>query len=101
MRKQVVEQLGEKLRRALESGHFEVALPLIDEYGKAALQAMRVARDDRTRTNILNETSSFLQERLHLARVLRSHLSAQVRASSRLISYESMACTKSTWKVDA
>jgi hypothetical protein len=100
MRKQVVEQLEEKLRRALESGHFEVALPLI-EYGKAALQAMRVARDDRTRTNILNETSSFLQERLHLARVLRSHLSAQVRASSRLISYESMACTKSTWKVDA
>jgi hypothetical protein len=101
MRKQVVEELGDELRQALECGHFEVALPLIDEYGKAALQAIRAARDDHARANIHDEASSFLRDRLHLARVLRSHLSAQLGASSRLISYESVPCTKSTWKLDA
>jgi hypothetical protein len=101
MRKQVVEEVGEKLRRALESGHFEAALPMIDEYRNATLHDMGAAGDDRTRANILNEASSFLRDCLHLARVLRSHLSAQLAASSRLISYDSAPCPKSTWKLDA
>jgi hypothetical protein len=97
----VVEEVGEKLRRALEAGHFEAALPLIDEYGKAVREAMRLAGDDRTRVDILDRASSFLQDWLHLARVLRAHLSAQVADNSRLISYESGSSTKSTWRIDA
>lgn len=97
----MVDEPGQKLRRALEAGHFEAALPLIEEYGKAALRAMRAAPDDRARANILDEASSFLQDRLHLARVLRSHLSARLAANSRQISYESASCVKSTWKFDA
>ncbi len=97
----MVDEPGQKLRRALEAGNFEAALPLIEEYGKAVLRAMRAAPDDHARANILDEASSFLQDRLHLARVLRSHLSAQLTANSRLVSYEGGPSTKSTWRFDA
>lgn len=97
----MVDELTQKLRQALQAGRFEAALPLIDEYGKATMQAMRAARDDRARTNILNEASSFLKDQLHLARVLRSHLTTQLAANSRLMFYEGTPRTKNTWQFDA
>ncbi len=97
----MVDELGDKLRVALQNGRFDAALPLIDDYGQAVRRALRAAHDDREREKILSEASSFLQDRLHLARVLRSHLSAQAGANSRQISYENPSSTKSTWKFDA
>jgi hypothetical protein len=97
----MLDELGEKLRLALKTGRFDTALPLIDEYGKAVRHALRATHDHDEKEEILNEASSFLRDHLHLARILRSHLSARLTANSRLSSYNDLPGIKSTWNFEA
>jgi hypothetical protein len=93
--------IGQELKHALETGDFCSAVPLIEEYGNLTMQALRTSRSLSERQAVLDEASSFLQDRLHLARVLRSHIAAQIAASSRLISYNDNPITESTWHFEA
>jgi hypothetical protein len=96
-----VSSIEQKLQRTLEAGNFESALQLIDEYGKLIMESVRTAPTATDRLAILDEASSFVQDRLHLARVLRSHIASQITASSRLVSYGGTASVESTWQIDA
>lgn len=97
----MVDEVGKKLGLALKTGRFDTALPLIGEYGEAVRQAVRVTRDHDEKEEILNAAALFLRDHLHLARVLRSHLSARLTANSRLSSYNDMSDAKSSWKFEA
>ena len=97
----MADELGKKLELALKTGRFDAALPLINEYGKAVRHAVLATHDSDEKEEILNEASLFLRDHLHLARVLRSHLSARLTANSRLSSYNGLSDAKSTWKFDA
>ncbi len=93
-------RLEEEIQRALEAGQFESAIPLIEQYGETILNALRNSGTSEERSTIASEATAFLQDRLHLARVLRSHLAAQVGAASRIASYSSTPCISSTWLIE-
>lgn len=89
-----------EIQRAIESGSFEAAIPLIEQYGEAVLSALRGAGTSQQRSAIASEASAFLQDRLHLARVMRSHLAAQIGAASRNASYAGAPCVNNTWLIE-
>jgi hypothetical protein len=95
----VVANVEEEIQSAIESGSFEVAIPLIEQYGQALLSALRGAGTSQEGSALASEAAAFLQDRLHLARVLRSHLAAQIGAASRSASYASAPCAANTWLI--
>lgn len=97
----VSKQIGDRLRAAIESGCFETATALSKEYGDAAVQELRTAISPAERTAIANEAAAFLGDRLHLARVMRSHIAAQIGAASRLCCYTSIPAIDTTWFFEA
>ncbi len=90
----------QEIQRAIESGSFETAIPLIDRYGHDILSSLRNAGTSQERSAIAAEASAFLQDRLHLARVMRSHIAAKIGAASRIASYASAPCVNNTWLID-
>jgi len=96
----VVTKAEEELQRAIESGSFETAMPLIEKYGEAVLSELRKAGDAKERSAIASDASAFLQDRLHLARVMRSHIAAQIGAASRIASYASVPGVINTWHIE-
>lgn len=97
----MVDELAKKLGIALKTGRFDKALPLISEYGEAVRQAVSATHDSDKKEEILNAAALALRDHLHLARVLRSHLSARLSANSRLSSYNDVSDAKSSWKFEA
>ncbi len=97
----VSKQIGVRLRAAIESGSFETATALSKEYGEAAVQELRAATTPQGRIVIAHEAAAFLEDRLHLARVMRSHIAAQIGAASRLCCYANIPSIDQTWFVEA
>lgn len=96
----MVAKVEQEIQRALESGRFETAIPLIEQYGQFALSSLRSAGNSQERSAIATEASAFLQDRLHLARVMRSHIAAKIGAASRIASYASTPCVNNTWHIE-
>ena len=92
-----MEQLGRELKSALEAGDFETARPLIESYGKTAAQALIAARGSAQREEIMKRTAAFLQDRLHLARVMRAQLATQLAAAAGLACYAERPAAESAW----
>lgn len=96
----MVVNVEREIQRAIESGSFETAIPLIEQYGHAVLSSLRNAGNSQERSAIATEASAFLQDRLHLARVMRSHIAAKIGAASRIASYANAPCVSNTWLIE-
>ncbi len=86
--------------KALEEGNAEAALSLINAYGGDVAAQLRVATTSSERQAIADDALSFLQDRLHLARVIRAHFAARIASLSQGASYASYPEASTTWKMD-
>lgn len=91
--------LAESLRRAIETGNFESALHLAEEYGRAARAEIDAASPEK-RATLAEETRAFLESRLHLARVMRAHIGTQLRQATGLASYQEAVGAGNTWTIE-
>jgi hypothetical protein len=97
-----VANLDHELRRALESGDFESALPLIREYGGFAVRGMKDAKASDEQAEIFQTSTAYLYDRLHLARVMRAQLASRIALFSRIGLYQEEASKMSnTWQLEA
>ena len=97
----MIEALGSDIQTAIASGDFEAALPLINAYGKALRFAIDSALDRDEKVRLITAASSVLQDRLHLARVMRAQLAARSLEASRLLSYGGGQEASGSWHLDA
>jgi hypothetical protein len=84
---------AEQLTSALEAGDFEAAERLAIEYGDSVSAAPHAAA--------LQQALETLNDCLHLTRVLRAHLAAQVRANSPAIEYQPATAENLHWQFEA
>jgi hypothetical protein len=85
---------AEQLTRALEAGDFETAERLAIEYGASVVAGMQTLV-------VLRQALDTLNHCLHLTRVLRAHLAAQVRANSLAVEYQPAAPEGRHWQFEA
>jgi hypothetical protein len=96
-----VANLDQELRLALESGDFELALPLIESYGRCAVEAVRNATTPSEQSEMLRVSMEFLQDRLHLARVMRAQIASRIAICTRVGLYQELSETSKTWQLEA
>ena len=92
---------AQELQRALESGEFELALPLIESYGRSAIHASQKSKTFSEQSEMLRTAAAFLQDRLHLARVMRAQIASQIALCSRACLYEEASKVDNTWQLEA
>ncbi len=95
----MIEAIGSDIQTAIASGDFEAALPLISAYGKALRFAINSASDRDEKLRLITSATSVIQDRLHLARVMRAQLATRSLEASRLLSYGDIGSTE-TWRMD-
>ena len=88
------------LSQAIAKGDFQAVSGLIDQYGRTVARDFQVAPNNAERTVIVNQAVAFLQDHLHMARVMRSHLHAQLKALSRTSSYSETRSSQNTWQME-
>ncbi len=88
---------AEQLTRALESGDFEAAERIAIEYGNSVAAELRTGGD----TAVLRQALDAFNDNLHLTRVLRAHLAAQVHANSPAVEYQPVASESRHWQFEA
>ena len=88
------------LSQAITKGEFQSATKLIEQYGQIVIRDLHAAANHNERTEVLNNAMAFLHDRLRLARVMRSHLQAQLKALSGASSYSDTQSSQNTWQVD-
>lgn len=87
------------LRSALEAGDFVRAQPLV--YGfAAALRAELASAVPQQRVLLLRDAQQILNQYLHLARAMRSHLCARLQALSAHSLYQAKRDHTHTWRLD-
>ena len=82
-----------QLTRALEAGDFETAERIAIEYGESVAASGNAA--------VLRQALDTLNDCLHLTRVLRAHLAAEVRANSPALEYQPAASEDRHWQFEA
>jgi hypothetical protein len=92
--------IGERLRRALDAGNFDQALELAAAYGESVKNDLHSAATLDEKALIVDEASRFLQDRLHLARVMRSHIAAQLGIAVRTALYQDTAVPENHWQIN-
>ena len=92
--------LSEQLKRAIEAGNFERAPELADAYGAAVRREIEEITTPEKRAAIAEEARSFLEERLHLARVMRAQIGVQLRSASGLASYQDVREPHKSWHIE-
>lgn len=82
-----------QLTRALETGDFETAERVAIEYGESVAASGNAAA--------VRQALDTLNDCLHLTRVLRAHLAAQVHANSPAVEYQPIASESRLWQFEA
>jgi hypothetical protein len=90
-----------QLTRALEAGDFETAERVAIEYGESVAAQMQTSDDTAGKAVVLRQALDTLNNCLHLARVLRAHLAAEVRANSPALEYQPAASEDRHWQFEA
>jgi hypothetical protein len=88
---------AEQLTRALEAGDFEMAERIAIEYGNSIAAEIRAGGD----IAVARQALDTFNDSLHLTRVLRAHLAAQVHANSRAVEYQPAASENRHWQFEA
>jgi hypothetical protein len=92
---------AEQLTRALEAGDFEMAEHIAIEYAASVAAQMQTSDDTAGKAVVLRQALDTLNNGLHLARVLRAHLAAEVRANSPALEYQRAASEGRHWQFEA
>jgi hypothetical protein len=91
-------QAAERLRRAIESGDFQSAPALAEEYVETVRREIEIT-PARERAALAEQACSFLEDRLHLARVMRAHIASELRVASGVASYQNAGPAGNTWEI--
>jgi hypothetical protein len=88
---------------ALRAGDFAAVQTAAVDYGRGVCTEMQAADDPARRASICREALETLQNHLHLARVLRAHLAAQIQANagSCLYAQPDAQADRHRWQVEA
>ena len=97
----VATDLAGALCRAIESGDFAAAQPLILEYAKTVRQELSSAETPNQRESIFGAALQTLNQHLHLTRALRSHICARLQAITGQSLYSAPGRQTYTWHMDA
>jgi hypothetical protein len=91
------------LAQALQTGDFPAVQAAAVEYGRGIRAQMEAADDPARRASIYHDALETLQNHLHLARVLRAHLAAQIQANagSCLYAQPDVQADRHRWQVEA
>lgn len=88
------------LARAIESGDFDAAQPLVVEYAAAVRNQLSSAVNATEREHILKNALQTLNAHLFLARAMRSHISLFLQATTGQSVYQANRRQTYTWRVD-
>ena len=94
-------ELAAALRAALEAGNFEGSATLARQYRSAISRDLREAASEGDRAAIAREAISFLEDRLHLARVLRAHVASRLATAFRAQTYCADPPGQNIWQLEA
>jgi hypothetical protein len=91
------------LSQALQGGDFAAAQTAAADYGREVCDALQTTGDPSRRAAIHREALETLGNHLHLARVLRAHLAAQIQANvgSCLYAQPDAQADHHGWQVEA
>ncbi len=89
-----------QLARAIESGAFDTAQPLVVEYATAVRNDLASATNATEREHILKGALQTLNAHLYLARAMRSHISVFLQATKGQSVYQAPRRQTYTWRVD-
>jgi hypothetical protein len=89
------------LATAIRTGDFEAANPLAVAYGQSVVAELRTALTPENREAIARPALEFLNDQLHLVRVLRAHLASQLRANSGPCLYQPTEADRHCWRFEA
>ena len=84
-------EIGLQVQNALTAGNFAAADPLILQFSECVHQQIALAFTDEQRLALTKEVLAQLSDWLHLARVLRSHVSSALNsadAESQYLAYK-------------
>jgi hypothetical protein len=90
----------EDLARALRSGDFAAANPLAAAYGRGIMAELGAAATSESREAIARPALEFLNDQLHLVRVLRAHLASRLRANVAPCGYQTAEPDKHCWRFE-
>ena len=93
--------VGIELREAIQTGDFGRVSVLVPEFRRCLSCDMQSASSDEARLQKLQAALDFLEESLHLARVMRAHVAAKLRTSVSTSRYQTQAGQESRWSVNA
>jgi hypothetical protein len=91
------------LSQALQIGDFAAAQTAAADYGRVVCADLEGASDPARRAAICQEALETLETHVHLARVLRAHLAAQIQANagSCLYAQPEAQANPPRWQVEA
>jgi hypothetical protein len=92
---------NQALASAIKTGDFEAVHPLAAAYGQSVIAELRNALTPENREAIARPALEFLNDQLHLVRVLRAHLASQLRANSATYLYQPAEPDKHRWRFEA
>ncbi len=93
--------LEKELIDALKSKDFTEAIACAARLGEQALRDLKAAPDNETRTAIFHKNTATLADALHLARVLRAHLSAELNTNTGTLFYHQVDSERNRWRIHA
>lgn len=93
----MAKDLRRELRDAIQSGDFELVSTILPQIRDDIARQLIAVHNEVDRGRILRESLDFLEESLHLARVMRAHLAAKLRTVGLLSRYQSQIEDTSRW----
>lgn len=98
--KLTTKQTAKTLQGLLETGQFDSALPVIEDYGSRLIEAAKNAPTPAERIAILQAAADDLREHLHLVRIMRAHVYTQLTLTQRVASYQNAPQLESSWNLE-
>jgi hypothetical protein len=89
------------LAQALQGADFETVQHAAVDYGRSVRAELAAAANPRHRAEIYREALETLQNHLHLARVLRAHLAAQIQGNAGSCLYAQPEADRHRWQFEA
>jgi hypothetical protein len=89
------------LAQALQSADFETVQHAAVDYGRRVRTELAAAANPGHRAEIYREALETLQNHLHLARVLRAHLAAQIQGNAGSCLYAQPEADRHRWQFEA
>lgn len=93
--------LANQLEGALKTGDFGRAQPLLAAYARAVRTELFSATHAGEREEILRNALETLNAHLYLARAMRSHISARLKALAGESLYRAPSRKTYTWRIEA